>query len=636
MQQIVLETAQAATEQLAGSLIVAQKANGNRWSIAIGAVALPILTLLFLGQYWNHFLAMRTGFGSSLIAQFMAEGKLPYRDFFLMVPPLQFLKTSLIVNLFGNQLIVPYIFAVIERLALGLLLYFWLIRHFRASDSFFATLVALMMSFGDGADMMTSYNHAPTIIWIVAAGFAVDASLHTRSRSSSLTLALVAGLCAGICFGMKQTLGIGVTLTMPFIVTVLKARKREWRGLGKFLALFTIGWIGPAAGLLLWLQSHGVLRSYLEMTYGSGIQGKGSPAQILLRPILLTLSRPALLVSVLIGASLVAVYWFASRSKPEPPDERTAFCRTAFCRKDTDRQTAFYALLGAGAIGLAILTGMLDLDHIGWTRELLMKGVIYVVLAVTLAQNIHFALVAFRGPLTQRQESYWILAGVSFAVAFTLCLSWPAFEPMVFPGLAFITAIVLRRFDHVRNYRYATLAFGGFLIYSQLVGKIETPFVWDGWPDAPVRAATVEMKNPLLRGFRFPKETADFAEHVTEVITTHSTKSDTVYIYPGLVVFYLLADRRPPTFAYDHTMDIGPDWLCRQDARRLLDAKPAVILEYTPPLETIEDKEAVWRGGKPSGQRDLLAAIRTLTVDYKFHETLTPRGGGRLDIWASN
>ncbi|MBS1833167.1 MAG: DUF2029 domain-containing protein [Acidobacteria bacterium] len=578
----------------------------DRNGLWLGAVALAVLTLLFLGQYWNHFLALRTSFGSSFIAQLMAEGRTPYKDFFLMVPPLQFLKTQLIASVFGHELIIPFIVAVLERVILGLVVYFWLSAYFRPADAFLSSLTALAVSFGDGADMMTSYNHAPTILWIVLAGWFADLGLR------STRWAFLSGVAAGICLGMKQTLGLGATAMVPILAAVILWRRGESNRFRTFLAAFAAGWILPVAGLGYWLWSHDILSAFLEMNYGSGISGKGSPAQILLRPVTLTLDRLALAVSAALGFVLVGMYWFAAR------------------RRDNGSGWGLPLLvtLAAVSISLGIVTGGLGIDRPGWGRDILVKGVVYGVLFGTIGQNLYYFVVATRRRLTAYEETSWIQAGMSFGVAFTLCLSWPAFEPMVFPGLAVLLAPLFSKV------RLATVAACCFLLYSMMVIKLETPFTWDGWSDAPVRGELVASEHPLLKGFRFPKETADFATHVTDTIRAHSSKEDPVFIYPGLVAFYLLADRRPPTFAYDHTMDIGPDWLCRQDAARLLAAPPAVIVEYTPPKETLADKEAVWRSGKPSGQRDLVAAIRKLTPEYPFHEALTTRGGGKLDIWA--
>jgi hypothetical protein len=355
------------------------------------------------------------------------------------------------------------------------------------------------------------------------------------------------------------------------------------------------------------------------MTYGSGTKGKGSLAQIFLRPLTLTLDRMFLTVSALLGVAILFLgYWLIRRSPSQP-------ARDTHSLSNSFASTMAWATL---AIVLGILAGRTGLDRPGWGRDTVMKGVVYAVFLGTTWQTLRYAVLAIRRPLSKEEQTFWLQYGVSATVAATLALSWPAFEAMVVPGLAVLLCLL---FSHSSRIAIAICL---FLTYSMTVIKIETPFYWDGLRDEPVRGDMVNMQHPLLRGFRLPRATADLTQHITATIQAHSSKDETIFIYPGLVAFYLLADRRPPTFAYDHTMDIAPDDLCRADARRLLARTPAVILEYIASTETIEQREAVWRAGRISGQRDLIAAIRTLTPTYRFHETYPLPGGGVLHLWA--
>lgn len=65
-----------------------------RTQIAIGAVLIAALTLVFLLLFWNRFLAMRTGHGFATLLRILRDGGLPHRDYFLSVTPLQFLKMA--------------------------------------------------------------------------------------------------------------------------------------------------------------------------------------------------------------------------------------------------------------------------------------------------------------------------------------------------------------------------------------------------------------------------------------------------------------------------------------------------------------------------------------------------------------
>ncbi len=126
---------------------------------------------------------------------------------------------------------------------------------------------------------------------------------------------------------------------------------------------------------------------------------------------------------------------------------------------------------------------------------------------------------------------------------------------------------------------------------------------------------------PELRGFLLPPQTVDFVDSTIRIIRKNSTPQDTIFIYPELGFFYGATERRFATFAGSHNMDTVPDAFAREEAQRLLRVRPAVLI-YGPKAEQLlQSDELTWRKGKPSGQRDLIAAIETLAREYRLVRT---------------
>jgi hypothetical protein len=83
-----------------------------------------------------------------------------------------------------------------------------------------------------------------------------------------------------------------------------------------------------------------------------------------------------------------------------------------------------------------------------------------------------------------------------------------------------------------------------------------------------------------------------------------------------------------------HWFDIVPDALAREEAKRIQAHPPAVILFVDIPEEIIQVKEISYRGGRRSGQRDMIAAIQSLP-GYRIIETVPiPHIGYPLKIYA--
>jgi hypothetical protein len=166
--------------------------------------------------------------------------------------------------------------------------------------------------------------------------------------------------------------------------------------------------------------------------------------------------------------------------------------------------------------------------------------------------------------------------------------------------------------------------------------KLTRPFSWSGWTEPNVTRATETSELPLLRGLRLSPETKSFVETVTAAVRASSAPQDEVLVFPHMPVFYLLSERRPATFGPVHFFDVCPDALARDDAARIRAHPPKVIVFFRHTEAEIATAEEVFRAGRSSGQRDLIAAIEDLTRDgYDLVGDLrTPITDHEVQVWA--
>jgi hypothetical protein len=121
-----------------------------------------------------------------------------------------------------------------------------------------------------------------------------------------------------------------------------------------------------------------------------------------------------------------------------------------------------------------------------------------------------------------------------------------------------------------------------------------------------------------LHGFRLPKDAVRLIDGVTDIIRKRSAPGDAIFTYPSMPLFYYLSGRGSPTYSWSHNIDAVPDALAKSDAAILLRTRPAVIVYYDFPPGFAEWEEALWRGGRPSGQRAIVAAIASLSHEYEL------------------
>jgi hypothetical protein len=117
-------------------------------------------------------------------------------------------------------------------------------------------------------------------------------------------------------------------------------------------------------------------------------------------------------------------------------------------------------------------------------------------------------------------------------------------------------------------------------------------------------------------------EMAAFVDRLTSLIHDHSRVNDSVFIYSYQPLWYVLADRWPPTYAQVHFLDVTPDDLCRRDAQRIVKERPAVIVDFVGDSELWNEK--LFRAGQRSGQRDLQDQMyQLIDTNYRLEAAIT-------------
>ena len=589
-------------------------------SAAIGGVAVAALTLGFFLLFWNRCSAVRDGNGSILGAQLTLAGKLPYRDWYTAAPPLHFLKTAAVMRVLGSDLIAVRAFALLERVALALVVYVWLGRFFRVSHAALAALAGIVISAGDLADPLVSYNHE-AIFWGVCSGLCASVCIG-RSIRWPWAAAALSGLCAGLCFATKQSIGVGITIAVPAMGAAYLLRSEGFRSALKLLAPFLAGWAIPVGAVCAWLYGDGILGQAVRSIFlrGPSAKGLGSPL-------------PRILVANLSWATVFAVI-------------ATLICIAVVSRRGSapslgEPRAALFRLLAP--MGAAIIAGA-AISYSGLIPYTgLAKASIDFTLATCGLLASFYGLLWVKRKVSEGEAQFWLFAGVSFVIAFLLFLSWPAFEAMVMPGLPFLIALLLDASASRNRYKAVVPIICGVLLLTQTADKLTEPYAFNGWRDAPVRLATETSSLAEMHGFLLPKDAVRLIDGVTNIIRERSAPGDAIFTYPAMPLFYYLSGRKSPTYSWSHNIDAVPDAVAESDAAILLRTRPAVIVYYDFPPPFVEWEEALWRGGRPSGQRAIVADIASLAQEYElagsFAVSMTggpvkvlvrPRGAGPL------
>ncbi len=567
--------------------------------------ALAALTLLFLLSFFNRFVGLRSGDGEFVSGIWFLRGKLPYRDYFNATPPLNALKSALLLKVFGPAMIVNRISGVCERVLIAVVVFLWLRRLFAARFAFVAALATIVLSTGDLVDSVASYNH-DAILWAILSGFCASFVLGSVRPGRVGLFALLSGLFAGLSLITKQTVGLGAAVAIPVAVGLLLLNGRAWRGAAAWSAGFLAGCGTPVVCLALWLHSIHAWRTFLSMAFLKGPAAKGGhPGAFVERAWMVAEMNWFLVALALVAVALTAGALLRSQGRPAA---------------EFDEGTERRMLVRLG-VAFAVAIGSAELLHsagLGAVHNL-SKAAVYYAFLLCGVMVAGYATAALSRRLSLRQQQFALFAAVSFFIAFFLSLSWPAFEPMALPGLGLLVAASLDGAG--RRGRRAICAVLGVMVFLQVLEKLDAPFGFDHIVEQPVRLETQASTIAELRGLRLAPGMNEFLNGTLKTIATQSTAADTIFTYPEMGLLYPLSGRGYPTLSASHNVDVVNDAFASEEAARLLAARPAVVIYYRVTTAELAAEDKVWRFGQPSGQHILIRAVEKLIATYRLAGT---------------
>ncbi len=568
----------------------------RRWQLALAVVIVVGLNLAFLLSFWNRFLGPGVSGMFLEFASRLLSGKVPYRDFYVVVTPFYIFRTAAIVKLFGPSIAVLRLVDIGYRCALAAILVIWLSKVVRIPYAALGALAAIAVFSTDPADPLISY-HLEATFWALIGAFLISyVKWEQRDSLRNISLICSSGVCCSICFFTKQTEGGGITLALFIVIAGLSIRDLGLRAAVLRLLAFCTGWILPAGGVLGWLASKGALRAFAIAIFADGPSAKGSPGHLLARVFVDGAgSWPGNAVYLLFAiCTMCLVVQVVRKGRAAPFSAAPAMLPlTVIAAAGAAALLAGYAG-GAFVLRSSVLAYSLEI----WSILFGFFGVF--------SLAIYYTLILTRRSMTEAERQRWLLVMASFWICYTMSWSWVAWGPMAFPSLGVVIAFMLEDLlsrPRTSVLRYSFAAAAVLLLSVCEAGRVSCPFSWDSWTDDPIRNATASSRQPALNGIYMSPEMAAFVDRLTSLIHDHSRANDSVFIYSYQPLWYVLADRWPPTYAQVHFFDVAPDDLCRRDAERIVKARPALIVDFVDDSELWN--EELFRAGQRSGQRDL-------------------------------
>ena len=487
--------------------------------------------------------------------------------------------------------------AVIERVLLSGLVYWWLSRYFRATACFLGTFVAFVLFASDTSDALASYHH-DSVFWAVLAGFSACMFL-SRQRTGASLAALLSGFCGGLCFLTKQTTGAAITLCIPVVIAFLETEnlRRKFR----FATWFSAGWIMPCGVTAVWLLREHALNDFLKCVFLSGA-AKGPAVAVFVRPLLdRWVLAMAVTIALLVGSRVI------KRARVSAVAEPPILLVCVFATMTVSLPLAWYTAVGQP----------LPLIWAQFVRMPLLPAA----LIGSLLLLAKYGWLASRKNASPFTKEIVLISSVAAAIAYALSMSFAYLGPIVVPGLALVVAFAIERGGSGLRKLLSGSVICFTILFSQAEAKLQEPYDWMDWPESPVPATPYQSRFPQLQGLQFSESTGAIVDRLCEAIKANTKPGDTMLVYPYFPIFYVLTGLRHSTYTYSHYTDVAPDAVCQRDAQTLLRNPPTVILRMIRPDSSLIRDEQLYRAGGVSGVRRIEAAMDELSVKYRILDT---------------
>src|SRR4030095_2416559 len=115
----------------------------------LGAALVAVATLLYMSLWFNNWLGLTTDGWFFFYGDQLAHGRLPYRDFSLLVPPLTVFEAAALVRLFGEHLLVTHAVGVLQRVVFAVVTYLWLARISPRRVAMLAAITMIVVASAD-------------------------------------------------------------------------------------------------------------------------------------------------------------------------------------------------------------------------------------------------------------------------------------------------------------------------------------------------------------------------------------------------------------------------------------------------------------------------------------------------------
>lgn len=534
-------------------------------------------------------------------ARWLNQGKVPYRDFELLVPPGYPLLLRSTINIFGETFYTLRIIGAVQIALLGVCI-FVLVSRF-SGQALAVLFSAAAISHLVSGTAFVSYDYVYTALLLMLASFSYVLNLVNNNLDSPQfrwQSWVIAGFLVGCALSIKQTQGLWTLLGVIILLFIFQ--RQEISGFLKRLALIGLGVAVVWLPLSLWLLFEGVTPVDLFRALYLNGGPKGSATEVFFG-----WARDIFNLSEIYLVRPVAAHWLAMFQSLLPFLGVAAIVKKLSRDQDQDRFVERSVLMGISVLGLALwsvrpttfgsLTTVLDFL---WGLVASNRIVSWVVLPFFLIM-----LIVTRSPKHLLRQAL-ALSICSIAVVWACGMSAGITEIGDFLAIA----VALSFFACIGQRRWLAITVAGLMALSIASGSWWkkdglAPYAWWGYETPVSNEVTVKYEQGLMAELRTTPEIKESYDKYRTLIAASDDCPGEVVAFPHIPLFVLDVGSTPKGRLGQYWYDFSSADEIVLETQRLenVELKALIIMQLPPYVR--EMHEQLFSEGRALPHRNL-------------------------------
>ena len=582
----------------------------------IGWLCAVSIVLLYNYLYSFSYLPMTEGW-FTVYAKLMNNGLVPYRDFYLYLTPLYPLLIANFILLFGDSFFALRLLGFLITLIITTLLFLILLKRFKPASAMFSTVVSMFyyqsgvahISY-DFTQILTAFTLASALMLILLSNIKErDFESH---KARIITYLVLSGMFSSLAFFIKQSNGsmIAIASAIAASYVVYSNYKNNLR----IIIYYILGSSIPFFFIFSWLFYESALMNFTDQIFTEAISAKGNLSHILLGWL------KGLFNNTFYLQFKTILIWFIKLSF-------ISLVTYYISNKIIFSKNLKFKYLYIFILSALLLLSMFNsyYDYLNFNNKINFYAFHYNNYLIPLVVSVTIILLLFfiSSIYFKKFHNYFnskdvILTVFSVGMIFGNGTSAGLSEIGIFLFLAYIFSYMMTSNFFKIPGSILVILLGVTLVFAFSAKKFSTPYSWWGAKEPDVRTERTYSNINLLKNLKISTATNDRFNKINNTLKDYGGNKS-IFAFPNIPMMYLLANNFPESKVIISWFDFLPDKPAKEEAVRIKNTKPDVIINLVLPETAWSAHERLFRDNKRLGQRDIYEAINDLTLNKSLY-----------------